>query len=364
MTVYVISFALNMLFGLSLCIKGNGNYNANELNVNMVKRRLYLLVTAVQLGLICGFRSTEMAYDTNAYKLLFDLCPDNWKNIFEESSYVEVGFRVLCSIIKIYGGDYQTMLIITSLFVMGSCCIFIYRHSKDVVLSVFIIISFPFFYSSFDIIRHFLATAFLLLGYKYVVERKPIRFLLFIFIGSLFHSIAWLFLPFYFLRKLKWNRISAGITAIVTVILYIYIAPVADWISSMMDKGVESGWIDSFGGGIKTAIMYGVVLLIAIAAYLLLKDKNEDDASALSYVVLMFVFSILFINARMMTRMIMTEVALIAIAIPQLLDKARTSSHRDHLILKLGFIAIGFIYHAFLLLSNWQNVIPYIPYWS
>lgn len=355
-----------MLFGLSLCIKGNGYYNYNELNINSKKRKIYLFVTAVQLGLICGFRSITMAYDTSAYKLIFDMCPDSWEYIFDKSSYVEVGFSVLCSVIKIFGGEYQTMLIITSLFVMGSCCIFIYRHSKDVILSVFIIISFPFFYSSFDIIRHFLSTAFFLLGYKYIAERKPIKYLLFIIAGSLFHSITWVFLPFYFAKKIKWNWKTMSVATIGTVLLYINIQPVAIWISELLGKssGVYSGWIDSYGGGIRTALMYGVILLIAIIAFYQLKDRDEDDMNAINYVVLMFIFSIIFINARMMTRMIMTMVSLIAIAIPQLLDKSRTRSLRDYSILKFGFIAIGFVYHAFMLLSNWQNVVPYIPFWS
>ena len=168
MGIYIVSFILNMLFGLSLNMKLNGQYDYNELNNNIIKRKIYLFITALQLGLLCGFRADVMAYDTEEYRIIFDMCPDSWGTLFDKTSYVEVGFRVFCAFIKIFGGNFQTMLIISSLCVMGSCCIFIYRHSKDILFSVFIIISFPFFYSSFDIVRHFLATAFVLLGYKYV----------------------------------------------------------------------------------------------------------------------------------------------------------------------------------------------------
>lgn len=365
MTLYIISFAINMLLGLSLCIKKNGYFNGNELNVNLKKRGLYLFITALQLGLICGFRSSVMAYDTNAYKELFDMASNGWQHLFDKNSYVEIGFQVLCGLIKICGGEYQTLLVITSLFTMGSCCLFIYRHSKDVVLSVFIIISFPFFYSSFDIIRHFLATSFLLLGYKHVVERRPIRFLIYIAIGSLFHKIAWLFVPLYFVRKIKWSWIVAFVSLGITMALYIYIRPIGLWLSDFLDKssGVDSGWIDSYGGGLKTALMYGVIFLLSIVAFYQTKGKTEDDMNALIHVMLMFLFSILFINARIMTRMIMTMSAFIAIAIPQLLDRKRTMQERDCVVLRFGFIGIGFVYHTFMLTSNWQNVVPYIPFW-
>lgn len=364
MTIYIISFVLNLLVGLLICKDNSQSGNDAALTVN-TRKKIYLLITALQFGLLCGLRSTKMAYDTSAYKLIFDMCPDSWDHLFDRSSYVEIGFRLLCSVIKILGGNYQTMLIVTSLFIMGSCCVFIYRHSKDVILSVFIIISFPFFYSSFDIIRHFLATSFFLLGYKYIVERKFFKYTLFIFIGSLFHGISWVFLPFYFAKKIRWNWKTMTVATVGTVVIYAYIQPVATWISDLLGKssGINSGWIDSYGGGIKTVIMYGVILLIAIIAFYQLENRTEEDMNAVNYVVLMLVFSIIFTNARMMTRMIMTMTALVAIAIPQLLDKPRTKSLRDYLILKIAFVSIGIGYHAFMLLSNWQNVVPYIPFW-
>ena len=354
-----------MLFGLLLCVKGDGVIEYDELNQNVRKRKIYLLVTAIQLGLICGLRSSRMAYDTAAYELIFNLSANSWEHIFDKTSYVEVGFRVLCSIVKILGGNYQTLLLITSMFVMGSCCLFIYRHSKDVILSVFIIVCFPFFYSTFDIIRHFLASSFFLIGYKYIVDRKPVRYLIFIILGSLFHSAAWIFLPFYFLKmvKLNWRTVCAA--SLSTIMLYVYIGPIGSWLSNILGKTnlEESGWIDSYGGGVRTAIMYGVILLIAVIAFLQIKEKNKNDEIAVIYILIMVMCSVVFINARMMTRVMMTMVSLMAIAIPQLFDKRRSKMPRDLLALKLSFIAIGLAYHTFMLLTNWQNVVPYIPYW-
>jgi hypothetical protein len=355
-----------MIIGLIFSLNERKRIDSDELNKNKKKRIAYLTLVAVQLGLICGFRSTVMAYDTGTYKQIFDMAPDSWAHIFDKSSYAEAGFRILCSLIKIFGGGFQTMLVITSMFVMGSCCVFIYRHSKDVVLSVFIIISFPFYYSSFDIIRHFIVTAFFLLGYKYIEERKLVKYVVFILIGSLFHSVAVIFLPFYFAKKIKWSWKTMLVAITGTVAVYFLIEPIAILAGKLLGKsnGIASGWIASYGGGEKTAVMYAFVFLIAAMAYYLLKAPTEDDMNAVNYVLLMLVFSILFINARMMTRMIMTTVALVAIAIPQLLDKSRTRSLNDYVLLKLAFLGIGSAYHAFMLFTNWQHVVPYVPFWS
>ena len=366
MGIYIISFILNMLFGLSLNLNNQGRYNFNEININPIKRKIYLFVTAIQLGLICGFRSELMAYDTEEYKIIFDMCPSTWDTLFDKTSYVEVGFRVFCALIKIFGGEFQTMLIISSLFVMGSCCTFIYRHSKDVLLSVFIIISFPFFYSSFDIVRHFLATAFLLLGYKYVEERKFFKFLIFMFLGGLFQTGIWIFFPLYFAKTFKWNWKIMFFAIISTALIFVLLKPIVIFITNLLGKssGLESGWVGEFGGGIKTALMYGIILLLAITCFYQLKDPDQKDMTAVNYILLLFVSSVIFIQARMMTRVIMTLAAFLAIAMPQLLDKSRTKSDLNYFALKFSFIIIGFVYHAFLLLTNWQNVVPYIPFWG
>lgn len=366
MLIYIVSFLLNMLVAFLLHFKRDGYFSMDELDQNKRKKKIYLILTALQLGLLCGLRSEVMAYDTWAYRQIFDMCPDTWGTILHNETYVEFGFGFLCSLIKILGGNFQVLLLISGLFVMASCCIFIYRHSNNVMLSVFIIISFPFFYSAFDIIRHFMATAFLLLGYKYVEERKPIKYLIFILLGSLFHIVSLLFLPLYFIKKIKWNWITALGAAITTALLYVLIEPVAILIGNLLGKsnGIASGWIGSFGGGIRTALMYAAIMVIAAWAYYRLRNRTRDDMTVMIWVLLMLMFSILFINARMMTRMIMTMVPFVAIAIPRLLDHKRMKSAMDYWILTGGFLVIGVIYHAFLLLTNWQHVVPYVPFWS
>ena len=362
MAIYIVNFISNMLLGLIFFSNG-ANIDSNALNK---RKKIYLFITMLQFGLVCGFRSISVGWDTETYAYIFSKVPDTWDKIFENNMYIETGFSVFCSVIKILGGSYQTMFIISSLFVMGSCCIFIYRHSENVVLSVFIIISFPFYYSSFDIIRHFMVTAFFLLGYKYIEERKFWKYLLYIFLGSLFHSFAWVFLAFYFVRKIKWNAVVFISAIVATAFCYFYIEDIAIWLSELIGKssGVESGWIGEYGGGIKTALMYGVVFIMAVVAYGNIENKTLDDMNAVNLILILFIFSILFINARQMTRLIMTSVPLMAIAIPKLINSKKIQDVRSYYILILGFVFIGIIYHIFMLSVSWQSVVPYVPYWK
>ncbi|MBE6619149.1 MAG: EpsG family protein [Ruminococcaceae bacterium] len=358
MTVYIVNFVVNMLLGLFLThIKTRSEKRKYE--------KLYLLITVLQFGLVCGFRATSVGWDTAAYSTIFNHTPDTWEHIFNNKQHIEIGFSVFCSIIKILGGNYQTMFIISSLFVMSSACIFIYRHSKDIVISVFILISFPFYYSSFDIIRHFMATAFFLLGYKYVVERKFVKYVIFLAIGSLFHTIAWLFLPFYFVRKIKWNGLTLALAGIATAVCFFFLDDIAVILATLINKTVPKMWVGSYGGGVRTAIMYLVVLIISIFAFYNQRETGESKSNALNLITILFIFSVIFINARIMTRLMMTTVPLMAIAIPELVsDKKNIKSYDNNTVYTLGIIAIGCFYHGFMLWMSWQNVVPYVPYWA
>ena len=54
----------------------------------------------------------------------------------------------------------------------------------------------------------------------------------------------------------------------------------------------------------------------------------------------------------------------LAIAIPRLFDKKNTHDLQIRNFVFVLFLIIGCVYHGFMLLTSWQNVVPYIPYWK
>lgn len=364
MVVYILNFVANMLLGLLMV--PSQMTTINERNYKQ-KKKLYLLITFLQFGLVAGFRSITVGYDTGSYKEIFDVAPNTCATIFTNPKpIIEPGFMFLCALIKTLGGGYQVLLLASSLFIMGGVCIFIYRHSKNVVLSVFILISFPYYYSSFDIIRHYICTTFILLGYKYAINRKFLVYLLFVFLGSFFHTSAWVFLLLYFFTNVKWNVVTVFISVIVAALCYFFIEDIFIWLTNIIGKsnGIESGWVGSYGGGLRTALMYLALFGACLLMYINIAKKRQEDATALFIMLVMFFVSVVFINARMMTRIIMFGGSLMSIAIPQLSNAILVKNEKYHKLLILAIVCVGIFYHAFMLITNWQNIIPYIPFWK
>ena len=286
-----------------------------------------------------------------------------------KSSGVELGFYYLCLFIGALGGNAEVLILISALFITGSCCLFIYRHSENVLMSVFIIMSFPYFYSSFDIVRHFIATSFFLLAYKYLENRKLIPYLILLLIGSQFHLVALFFIPLYFVRNLRNTPLTWGVAGVSSLVLCFFLKDMARIVISLVERWTHytndtSTWLEGFGGGIKTAVLYGSILLIALALYNNKKERDFRDECALHYVLLLFCFSVVFINVPMMTRFIMTFGALLSIAIPRLASPTGTHDQKTANYLLAVFILLGLVYHAFMLSMSWQNVVPYVSIFS
>ncbi|MBQ2969066.1 MAG: EpsG family protein [Bacteroidaceae bacterium] len=361
MSIYIISFLLNMLIGR--LVLGNKPSQASS-----TSKIAYLIFTTIYLGLLCGFRDLSVGWDTNTYydEFMFRL-PNNWNEYRSYRGRLEPGFVLFSLIVKLLGGGYQDLLIASSLFIVGSACLFIYRHSTNVLLSVFILLCFPYYYSSFDIVRHFMATSFILLGYKYVLNRSLSKYLFFVLFAFLFQRSSVIFMLLYVIPNLKFNKRTLVVSLLCTVIAYFgFDIIMGSSLFSFLGYNMSSyeGWFDSDAGGTKTSIMYFAVFLIAYFAYKNLKNRTSDDEVGLLYVLFLFLFSIVFTKNRMIIRFIMSFIAFLAVYMPLLLVREKAKSKQQTSLLLSAFVAIGLVFHAFMLLTSWQKVVPYTPYWE
>ena len=361
MSIYIISFLFNMILGRLILGKSSSKASSNS-------KILYLLITTIYFGLLCGFRDLSVGWDTNTYYEEFIVrLPDNFWEYKNYDGRLEPGFVILSLIIKLLGGGFQSLLIVSSLFIMGSACCFIYRHSTNVLLSVFILLCFPFYYSSFDIIRHFIGTAFILLGYKYVLNRSFVKYLLFVLLACQFQKSSVIFIFLYFIPLLRFNKTTLLISIICTAFAYfsfdkIFSSSLFSFLGYNM--GSYEGWFNSEAGGIKTAFMYFMVYIIVYLAYENLRCKTSVEETGIIYILFLLMFSIVFIRNHMIIRFIMSFIAFLSIYVPIILDKSKARSKQKVSLLLKSFVFIGLVYHAFMLLTSWQKVVPYIPYWD
>lgn len=99
--------------------------------------------------------------------------------------------------------DGQMAIVISSLLVTVSVCVFIRRNAVDVSLSLTIYVCLGLFTFNMNGMRQAMAMAICLFAYDFAKNRKLIPFVLTVLLAMLFHKTAMCFFPVYFLPRLK-----------------------------------------------------------------------------------------------------------------------------------------------------------------
>lgn len=357
MLVYIVNFILCMVVGILL-----GMYKEDASKKNKI---IYLVYCTVQLGLLCGCRSVFVAYDTQSYFDIYDQVYNSWEHLFSRYGNLEIGYTVLNIGFKTLGIPFRCLLILSSLFITSSWCLFIYRHSRNVLFSVFLILCFPYYYYSFDIMRHFIAVSFVLLGYKYVKQRKIIPFAIFIILGSLFQRIALIFIVIYIIEIIPWNKIWLSILTVGSILTLAFQEQIYWLMEKILHKHIGGFWYGEFAGGIKTMIMYGTLAGLALFVYYKdCKEKTKECQVALGFIFCVFASSIMFVKAAIVIRILLAFLPFMAVGFPELLCNGSNIVNAKRNKLEIGYVlAVGLAYHAFMMWYNVQNVIPYRPFW-
>ena len=179
-------------------------------------RNKALFITFIILWLIAGFRDISVGTDTIAYYQYFSGVSDgsinvlrhmNFPYIFASHGY-ENGFQLYTLLITKITNSFTTFLLITYGFIYYSFYRFIKKYSRDYLLSMVLFITL-FFFSSMNTLREALAVAVLAWSYKYIIEKRLLKFLIILLFGILIHQASILMLAAYFVYGKKITRANA-----------------------------------------------------------------------------------------------------------------------------------------------------------
>jgi len=182
-------------------------------NLEMKVKKLNLYISSFFLILLAGLRYKTGA-DIHVYRKFFDL-------ISRGVSWVplEKGYIILNSLFIKLGLSFELLIFFISFLTICLVMFFIKREACYWSLSIFIFYSQYFLRGAMGNIRQMLAMSILLYSYKYVSERKIIKFLLIIFLAGSLHRSAFVFIPFYFLLNKKYTKKQMIVLVFLSIII-------------------------------------------------------------------------------------------------------------------------------------------------
>lgn len=237
----------------------------------------YVIVACLLLFAIYGLRNTfVLGHDApSSYLHLFQRMPTySWSGLVDNYGSFNVGYYFMNkAFYELTGGDYQLFVSSIALFVTICFGRLLYRYSPSPVQSIcyhFGLLLFTFHFSS---LKQSIAMAFLMLAFDQIVNRKPVRFVLIVLIAAQFHFPALVFLPAYWIAKMKIGRNYIILLGIMLILTYSFRSQLLSWMLSLYKD--EEVFVSM--EGVRFFRTKALIMVVIVAASIVFRKPRAED---------------------------------------------------------------------------------------
>lgn len=190
----------------------------------MKAERTELTVEEKDIILKCGKLNAkwDLGYtDEEIEQLTYNGCLIAFQN---NSKHTAFGFQALEKLLILFGADVQWLYAVTSLFILLFVFLAIWKQSSMPPLALLLFVLTSNFFLALNIVAQFMAISVCLFACTYAEKRKPVFFFVLVLFAACFHFSALVFLPVYFLPKLKikpvWCAVVIGAVMLIAQVAY------------------------------------------------------------------------------------------------------------------------------------------------
>ena len=353
MTVYLINISLILILGYVLM------YNKSSDK----KAKIYCTLVALQWILISGLRHVSIGADTEVYYNSFEaskntpwskLFDNLWGYLFEGSNVKDPGYFLFQKFFQIFCNDYQVYLIFIAFIFTSLMAVWIYKNSKDPCFS-FLLYS-VLFYAFYALTGHrqTIATALIVfLGYKYIKERKLIKFALIAFIAYTIHKSSVVFIPYYFIANISITPVYVLISLAVVVTVALMGSSLYAPLSAALGFGEEQ--IEYSKGGAETyAAVLTLMCIVILIFYYFYKNRTENATRIFNITLLTLMSSLLVFQNQSFMRVQQYYSLFLCVSFPEVIASFEKKSRVFVYIVTVLFLLLYFIRNNPKYLFFWQ----------
>ena len=350
MAIYVINLGMIMFYSLIYTILKQNRCNSRHLI------KYFVVIITLQLVVILALRDFTVGTDVPNYVTYFRFIAENSFDAIFEFRH-EIGYKILNKAISFFTTNNQVFLTIVAILSIAPVGRFIYKNSRMPFLSFIIYIAFNYYSFVFSGLRQAIAYGIIFISYDYIKNRKLAKFLICVSLASLFHKSALIFLPAYFLYRIKLNKKVISFLVLFDLIIFIYRREIFAFFINNFYQSYSIVESDSYSWMIFCTI---IVLLSSFFYKKMIKISPDNNG--------LFIFLLVGISL-MLFASVGTNVMRVAdyyymfviIFIPEVM----TAIKDEKLALLVGYlliIGLVILYLWFLSSSPYQ-IVPYKFYW-
>lgn len=256
-------------------------YRKDELGTRQLRRKAYLAVCCAELIFLAGLRGYTVGADTEVYLQSIDYYSKKpllvlVENKFSSPFHYELGYLVLTQLSAALGLGRTGFLFLVAFIIYIPVFRVIMKHSEMPYISILCYFAFGMFSYSLGIFRQMIAISILLCGWRYVVERHLVKYILVVALAASFHTTALIALALYFLYGIQWKRIIWFVPVIELCLLF-FGRPIILVATKLLPQyaGYLGSQYDLSGGSYKMLLLLNAVLIACIIFRD--KDSSRDD---------------------------------------------------------------------------------------
>ena len=237
----------------------------------------YVIVASLLLFAVYGLRDTyRIGVDsTTSYIGQFNRIQEMpWTEVIEGAGGVNLGFALLIKAFSSFlSSDYQLYITLISLFVTVCFGRLLYRYSPSPVQSILYHFGLLLFIFHFSALKQSIAMAVLMLAFDALMERRPIRFFLLVFLAGQFHFPAMVFLPAYLFTRLRPGKGYIVLLGIALVLTYVFRSQLINLMDSLYKDSGEK--VDL--SGVRFLRTKALIMLVIIVSAVCFRIPTKDD---------------------------------------------------------------------------------------
>lgn len=272
MIVYLCMTVVSCFFAFLASKNSISHFTIGKLRIS--KAVVYLILASIPLILVSGLRWKTGVDHTNYYYVFYNIRDSL-------DTHVEIGFKVLCKLILMFTQNLSVLFFVCALITVGFTMVAIKQNSTNLFISAFLYISMGYFYYSMNSIRHFIALSIYLFAFYFLKKRKLLPYVLCIIVAALFHKIALIAIPLYFILNIKFKAYWYGIFAAILITTNLFHRQILDFIYQFVFNFYKSYELENTGYSL---LNIGITLALATLALVYRKKLLEKDKTNIIFI--------------------------------------------------------------------------------
>ena len=348
MTIFLISYLYVLLLYPFLKRKKNG-------------KRWYCVLTALCYFLIAALRSRTVGFDTDIYVNAFLRLSRMPLSLAITYSNKDVVFWTLLSLLGKLIPNYTILFIIVAGLFTVSTWHLIYKYPANPRLSIIVLLAFNLYQFTLTGMRQTIAMSFIMWALDACYQKRLLKSILFICIGSVFHSSAFVFIIVILLMEYKKQLDYAHTFSIALIlgIVFLLRGTIAQrLIVFIQDRGYE---VTMSNGGLT---MTFVIFTLFLLGCLFIREYSfADENATLSYMIAMIAcfFEMLVSTQSLFFRVAFYFLLIYIIFVPNVIQNIQHDSSR-RLVKASIYVLLSIQYLVFT--AGSCGIVPYQTFWQ